>query len=189
MLPRPPPPPRATTASAPAWSRSASRLPPGSSKIAVPTGTRSVTLRPAGPSLRALAPCLPSSARKRLRETNSWSEESCGSATTTTDPPRPPSPPSGPPRGMNGSRRNDAEPRPPSPARTLMRALSTKAPARRAAFGLGGLDGDAPAIFANALVHDLPRAEREERVVATLADALAGADAGAALPDDDHARD
>src|SRR5260221_9336793 len=39
-------------------------------------------------------------------------------------PPRPPSPPSGPPRGTNFSRRKDAEPSPPLPAITSMRASS-----------------------------------------------------------------
>src|SRR5688500_15970618 len=42
-------------------------------------------------------------------------------------PPRPPSPPSGPPRGTYFSRRNDADPLPPSPAFTqiLARSMST----------------------------------------------------------------
>src|SRR6476659_3209807 len=40
------------------------------------------------------------------------------------EPPRPPSPPSGPPRGTNFSRRKDAEPSPPLPAMTSMRASS-----------------------------------------------------------------
>src|SRR4030095_11060194 len=46
------------------------------------------------------------------------------SATTHTLPPRPPSPPSGPPLGMNFSRRNEAQPLPPSPATTSIVASS-----------------------------------------------------------------
>src|SRR5512146_1196631 len=46
------------------------------------------------------------------------------SASAYTLPPRPPSPPSGPPRGTYFSRRNDAEPSPPLPAVTSMRASS-----------------------------------------------------------------
>src|SRR6185312_6821404 len=48
----------------------------------------------------------------------------CGSATTITLPPLPPSPPDGPPRGTPSSRRNAAEPSPPSPAFTWMTASS-----------------------------------------------------------------
>src|SRR5580698_2516196 len=43
---------------------------------------------------------------------------------TITLPPSPPSPPEGPPRGTPSSRRNAAEPSPPSPALTWMTASS-----------------------------------------------------------------
>src|SRR3569623_3500028 len=48
----------------------------------------------------------------------------CGSATTITLPPSPPSPPEGPPRGTPSSRRNAADPLPPSPALSWMTASS-----------------------------------------------------------------
>src|ERR1700694_2497637 len=100
-----------------------------------------------------------------------------------TDPPRPPSPPSGPPRGMNGSRRKEAEPRPPCPARTLMRAESTNVRDRP----LFGDDAAPPAVLAHSLVANKARSRREQRVVATETDAHARGDPRSTLPDQDLA--
>src|SRR5262244_1778294 len=50
---------------------------------------------------------------------------SCGSASSTTEPPLPPSPPLGPPRSTNFSRLNATAPFPPSPALTEIRTRST----------------------------------------------------------------
>src|SRR5215831_11003802 len=65
------------------------------------------------------------------------------------------------------------------------------APAARSAGGFGGFgcaDRDAAAVLADALEHDLAIDQREEAVVARLADAGTGQDVGAALADDDRAR-
>src|SRR5262247_1485177 len=65
-----------------------------------------------------------------------------------------------------------------------MRAESTKG--RLSALGILG-DRDAPAVLADALVFHVAADQREERVVATDADAGAGHDPGPALADDDRA--
>src|ERR1700681_2602439 len=93
------------------------------------------------------------------------------------EPPRPPSPPSGPPRGMKGSRRNEAEPRPPCPARTVMRAESTKVRERP----LFGDDADPPAVLTHSLVANQALGQREQRVVAPESDAGARLDPGPPL--------
>src|SRR6267378_7195771 len=100
------------------------------------------------------------------------------------EPPLPPSPPSGPPRGVKGSRRNEAEPRPPCPARMFTRAESTKVRERP----LFGDDADPPAVLAHPLVLDEPGGKREERVVASQTDTVAGGDAAPTLADEDGAR-
>src|SRR5205814_9349497 len=99
----------------------------------------------------------------------------------TTDPPRPPSPPSGPPRGVYGSRRKEAEPEPPCPPRTTMRAESTKC---RLSALVVLLYGHPAAVLAHALVLDGAWDQREQRVVAADTHALAGGAPAAPLPDD-----
>ena len=63
-------------------------------------------------------------ARNSVRRRNAWRSRSESSHSSTTSPPSPPSPPSGPPRGTCASRRKLAEPSPPRPASTWMRARS-----------------------------------------------------------------
>src|SRR2546430_9956858 len=100
----------------------------------------------------------------------------------TTSPPDPPSPPTGPPFGTWPSRRNDTEPAPPSPPRRLTWTRSTNDDMCSAY----GRRGDAPvdllgrrddvdelAALAVAELHDAVRG-REEGVVASLADVVAG---------------
>src|SRR5207245_9037497 len=67
------------------------------------------------------------------------------------------------------------------PPRTVMAAESTKALR-------GGLDGDAAAVLADALVGDLAGDQREERVVAAFSDAGARADRRPSLANQDRAR-
>ena len=72
-----------------------------------------------GPVATVLPPATPGGARC------SCSEVSLGVAWRMIEPPSPPSPPSGPPRGVKGSRRKVAAPRPPSPACRSTVAVST----------------------------------------------------------------
>src|SRR4051794_2136701 len=120
------------------------------------------------------------------------------------DPPRPPSPPSGPPLGTNFSRRKDAEPLPPLPAMTSMRASSKNfmtSPRKkkpRAKTGLFSLDRRSLL-----LLHRLDRHQvlllgtvlrvlhvagrrREERVVLADADVHARMKTRAALANEDR---
>src|SRR5258706_11447787 len=118
-------------------------------------------------------------------------------------PPRPPSPPSGPPRGIDRSRRNEAEPSPPLPAITSIFASSKnfmggkeKAPCEDGALsrceepsGLHRLDRDhALLLRAVLVVLDLAGHEREEGVVLADADVRARMKLGAALAHEDRAR-
>src|SRR5258708_31580020 len=84
---------------------------------------------------------------------------------------------------MKGSRRNEAEPRPPWPARKTTRAESTNC--RRLLLVRG--DADAPAVLAHPLVANLAGDEGEKRVVAAQPDARARGCLGPTLPDDDRA--
>src|SRR3979409_965027 len=84
---------------------------------------------------------------------------------------------------MNGSRRNEADPRPPWPARTFMCAESTKVRERP----LFGDDADPPAVLTYSFVSNQPRGECEEVRVASQSYARAGSDFGAALPHEDRA--
>src|SRR5438309_2334749 len=59
-------------------------------------------------------------------------------------PPLPPSPPSGPPLGVCASRRNDTDPAPPSPPRTLRRASSTNPDMRRRIRAVPSASGGRP---------------------------------------------
>ena len=117
-----------------------------------------------------------------------------GSATSATSPPRPPSPPSGPPSartspdGSSGRRRR----RGPSGRRCVARSWNTRARAaagrvRGQAVSAAAATGDRAALAA-AMELDDALAQREERVVATDADARARAEPRAALADDDHPR-
>src|SRR5690349_17438145 len=127
-------------------------------------------------------------------------------------PPRPPSPPSGPPIGTYFARWNDAEPSPPLPARTSMRASSknfmrcavagsSRAPKRkspvrrRGSFGseepllLGRLDRhDRLALRAVLRVLHLAGLHREEGVVLADAHVHARVEPRAALAHEDRAR-
>src|SRR6185295_3822534 len=179
LLPAPPGPPRATTARAPGCARSTSRL-PSSSSTCVPTGTATSTVPPLAPCLFFPCPCTPRPpSKRRLRWKNERSRRS-GSATRTTSPPFPPSPPSGPPFGTYFSRRKLSEPSPPRPPRTSMRARS---------WNTGrSLDDADDAAGAVRLERDLAVARREDRVVAPETGSRSGAEARAALADDDHSR-
>src|ERR1044072_5771494 len=152
---------------------------PSESTTCVPTGTGSSIFSPSAPCFPEpppRPPRPPSNAACRGRREGS---RGSGSATRTTSPPRPPSPPSGPPFGTYFSLRKLSAPSPPPPARTRMRARS---------FNTAGLVGDGygPPLPAP------PEAQRavalgEDRVVLADPRAGAGAEARAALPDDDHA--
>ena len=114
------------------------------------------------------------------------------SATSATSPPRPPSPPSGPPFGTYFSRRKPSAPSPPRPERTMIATRSWNTAAApswrggRYAGSAGAVDRHRAALAAPVELDDA-LAQREERVVAADPDAGAGAEARAALPDDDHA--
>src|SRR5205814_3947947 len=122
-LPRPPCPPRPSTACAPGCARSTIRF-PSASKTWVPTGTGNSMRPPSAPCLPEPPPWPPrpplNQRSRRKRDRSRRSEL----ATRTTSPPRPPSPPSGPPFGTYFSRRKLSAPSPPRPACTWMRARS-----------------------------------------------------------------
>src|SRR5574337_1156949 len=114
-------------------------------------------------------------------------------------PPFPPSPPLGPPRGTYFSRRKLTQPRPPSPARTTTRAVSTNISDvglrmadgqseirhSQSAMGLaGGGDGDETIAAALFDLHDAAHLG-EQGVVTADADVLPGLEPRAPLPDDD----
>src|SRR5258708_39944140 len=118
-------------------------------------------------------------------------------------PPRPPSPPSGPPRGIDRSRRKDAEPSPPLPATISIFASSKnfmganeKAPCEDGALsrseepsGLRRLDRHRALLLGAVLgVLHLAGHEREERVVLADAHVRAWMKLGAALANEDRAR-
>ena len=125
-LPSPPMPPGATTAFWPGVIRSTKNSPVSASVTTEPTGNRISIPAPSAPWQLFCMPLPPSIAKKCERNENSIRVSRCGSATTTTSPPRPPLPPSGPPLGRSFSRRRCEAPSPPLPERTLMTAVSTK---------------------------------------------------------------
>src|SRR6266849_4347409 len=159
--------------------------PPSSSSTSVPTGTSSTRSAPSRPVLRPPAPLAPACACQRACCLYRERSPSWVVALTSIEPPRPPSPPSGPPWGMNGSRRKEAEPRPPCPARRTTRAESTNA--RRLVL-LVVDDAGAPGVLAHSLVANLAGDEGEKRVVAAQTDPGARVDPGPALADEDCAR-
>src|SRR5512143_4071262 len=110
-----------------------------------------------------------------------------------TSPPSPPLPPSGPPIAMYFSRRNEQAPLPPGPASTWMVASSTNcmerlAAAPRLTSGFGSDHADDTALEAAFLLEfHLTISGREQRVVASTADVVAGMKLSAALTHDDVA--
>src|SRR5215469_16880343 len=126
--------------------------------------------------------------------------------------PRPPRPPSAPPSGLNFSRWIEAQPFPPWPActRSVTRSANSAtvvpsfshrkggpgcparlrgcvAPRRALRRRLGGDDAHGPAAAERAELHR-PADQREQRVVAAAADALARVEVRTVLADDDLAR-
>ena len=116
-LPRPPPPPCASSTVCPGVVRSASSI--GGSESAtqtcVPTGMRMTTSSPSAPCFSAEAPLRPLPARNRRSYLNESNVLMFSSHSAMTFPPLPPSPPSGPPRGTNFSRLPLTAPSPPLP--------------------------------------------------------------------------
>src|SRR5882672_11458730 len=127
------------------------------------------------------------------------------SATAITLPPRPPSPPSGPPFGMNFSRRNEAQPSPPLPPLTSIRASSmnfilvdaaNEKPCRRQGSSdpdpfRSGLGHDAHGLAVVGALHrkrHLAIGKSKQRMVAPHADVFSGVKARPALANDDRAR-
>src|SRR6188472_224731 len=124
-----------------------------------------------------------------------------------TEPPGPPFPPSGPPSGLNFSRWTEATPLPPRPAATCSVTRSTNdgramgapgndegRPGTGTPFGqwsvralLAGRDDVDDATTTPGAELHVAVDEREQGVVTTATDAVAGVEVGAALPDDDLA--
>ena len=124
VLPRPPLPPRATTACCPASVRSAKSWPVSVWRATAPGGTTTITSLPPAPAIFLPPPCAPRPALKWLRFLKWTRVLSCESTSRITSPPLPPCPPAGPPRGTNFSRRKATAPSPPWPAFTKILASS-----------------------------------------------------------------
>src|SRR5690349_21199486 len=192
-LPRPPRPPRAASQRSPWVTRSASTWSVSWSRTVVPSGTITTRSCPLAPCRCLPCPCVPDSAFRCGWSRNARSDATLRSACSHTSPPEPPSPPSGPPFGVCDSLRNDMQPAPPSPPRTLSCASSTKlegigrATPRRGAGDLGGNDVDELAATTAAELHDAV-ARGEQRVVAATTDVLTRVELGPTLAHDDRAR-